>query len=77
MTDRVVRGENRGVGWSCVRARRYGMIELDSPFCQRIDEWRGRAWVAVAAEVVGSQGIDRDKNNVVEKLLTLTGKTEA
>jgi hypothetical protein len=59
------------------------MLEANSISCHRIDVWSFNLLVAVAAEVVGAQGIDGDENNVERRFFWLfrrnlkRGKSEA
>ena len=50
-------GEGPGRGGGCV-------IEHHPCLCHRVDGWGRGALVAVAAEVVGAQGVDRNQNEV-------------
>ena len=47
------------------RAVRDGLFEQSSVPAEGVDSGRCRLWVAVAAEVIGSERVDRDENDVV------------
>ena len=59
---RVEAGQHRHVGDEGARELRVRLLEQSSPPRQRIEERRGGACIAVAAEMVGAQRVNRDQD---------------